>query len=152
MVIGFEYVCETCETTSVVRFTSEAEAEHLVTVHEGLLHGGRPSCRIRAVYAVPEQAPPGIPVEVEVETLAEFHAALDAAPDVIMLDEFSHAQMREAVARRNAAQSPSKLEASGGVDLAGIRAVAETGVDYSSVGSLTKHLHAIDLSLRFQID
>jgi hypothetical protein len=64
VVNGFEYVCEACETTSVVRFTSEAEAEHLVTVHERLLHGGRPSCRIRAVYAVPGQPLPGDPTAV----------------------------------------------------------------------------------------
>ncbi|MGC4027484.1 MAG: carboxylating nicotinate-nucleotide diphosphorylase [Steroidobacteraceae bacterium] len=97
-------------------------------------------------------AAPGIPVEIEVENLTEFRAALAGAPDVIMLDEFSHADMREAVAARNAAGSAAKLEASGGVDLANIRAVAQTGVDYISIGSLTKHLHAIDLSLRFQID
>lgn len=92
---------------------------------------------------------PGVPVEVEVESLAEFRAAMDAGPDVIMLDEFSHADMRIAVAERNAAASKVRIEASGGLDLQSIRPVAELGIDYISIGSLTKHLHAIDLSLRF---
>jgi nicotinate-nucleotide pyrophosphorylase (carboxylating) len=95
-------------------------------------------------------ASPGVPVETEVETLAEFRAALAAAPEVIMLDEFSPADMRAAVAERNAAGSSTRIEASGGVDLANLRAIAEAGIDYISIGSLTKHLRAIDLSLRFR--
>ncbi len=66
-----------------------------------------------------------------------------------MLDEFSHADMRTAVAERNASGGNVRIEASGGVNLDNIRAVAETGIDYISIGSLTKHLRAIDLSLRF---
>lgn len=92
---------------------------------------------------------PGIPVEIEVETLAEFRMALAAAPDVIMLDEFSHADMRTAVVERNAAASAVRIEASGGLALDSIRSVAEAGIDCISIGSLTKHLRAIDLSLRF---
>jgi nicotinate-nucleotide pyrophosphorylase (carboxylating) len=88
-------------------------------------------------------------VEIEVESLAEFREALAAKPDVIMLDEFSHADMRTAVAERNAAASAVRIEASGGLNLDSIRAVAQAGVDCISIGSLTKHLHAIDLSLRF---
>ncbi len=98
------------------------------------------------------QLAPGVPVEIEVETPEEFAAALACAPDVIMLDEFTHGDMRAAVALRNARQAPTRLEASGGVELANLRSIAETGVDYISIGSLTKHLHAIDLSLRFQLD
>ncbi len=88
-------------------------------------------------------------MEIEVESLPEFREALAAKPDVIMLDEFSLADMRTAVAERNAATSGVRIEASGGLTLASIRAVAEAGIDYISIGSLTKHLNAIDLSLRF---
>lgn len=93
---------------------------------------------------------PGITVEVEVETLAEFEEALTAKADIVMLDEFSHADMKTAVARNQALGRPLKLEASGSVSLANVRAVAETGVDYVSVGSLTKHVRAVDLSMRLE--
>jgi nicotinate-nucleotide pyrophosphorylase (carboxylating) len=67
-----------------------------------------------------------------------------------MLDEFSLADMRAAVALNGARGAPAKLEASGSVSLESARAIAATGVDYISVGSLTKHVHAIDLSMRLQ--
>jgi nicotinate-nucleotide pyrophosphorylase (carboxylating) len=92
---------------------------------------------------------PGIPVEVEVETLAEFRAAVAAQPEVIMLDEFSAADMRTAVAERDAAGSTPRIEVSGGVTLGSVRELAAAGVDFVSVGALTKHVRAIDLSLRF---
>ena len=94
---------------------------------------------------------PGIPVEIEVETLEEFAAALAARPDIIMLDEFTEADMRSAVQMNKAAGEPVRIEASGGVDLDSLRRVAATGVNYVSIGSLTKHLRAIDLSMRFQL-
>ena len=100
--------------------------------------------------AAARKASPGVPVEVEVESLEEFRTALAAEPEVIMLDEFSHADMRQAVAERKASGITTRLEVSGGVTLASIRAIAETGVDYISVGALTKHLVAADLSLRFE--
>jgi nicotinate-nucleotide pyrophosphorylase (carboxylating) len=93
---------------------------------------------------------PGIEVEVEVETLAEFGVALAQAPDYIMLDEFSLEDMRAAVKLRDEARSPSKLEASGGVDFEALGKIAATGVDFVSIGALTKHVRAVDLSLRFQ--
>lgn len=93
---------------------------------------------------------PGVPVEVEVETLQEFRIALAAEPEVIMLDEFSHADLLTAVAERRAGGKGTRLEVSGGINLKSIRAIAETGVDYISVGALTKHVTAADLSLRFQ--
>jgi nicotinate-nucleotide pyrophosphorylase (carboxylating) len=96
------------------------------------------------------EASPGVPVEVEVENLAEFRIALGAMPEVIMLDEFSHADLLTAVAERGASGHGTRLEVSGGISLKTIRAIAETGVDYISVGALTKHLTAADLSLRFQ--
>ena len=88
---------------------------------------------------------PALPLIVEVETLAELEQALAARPDRILLDEFDLAQMREAVAR---ARGICPLEASGSVDLARVRAIAETGVDCISVGAITKHVQAVDLSLR----
>ncbi|MET0280177.1 MAG: carboxylating nicotinate-nucleotide diphosphorylase [Steroidobacteraceae bacterium] len=105
---------------------------------------------VAQAIAAARLATPSVPVEVEVETLAEFRAALAANPDVIMLDEFTHADMRAAVSERNSGASQARIEASGGVDLGNIRAIADAGIDYISVGSLTKHLRATDLSLRFQ--
>jgi nicotinate-nucleotide pyrophosphorylase (carboxylating) len=67
-----------------------------------------------------------------------------------MLDDFSLEDMRAAVALNHAALHPLKLEASGGITKETIRAIALTGVDYVSVGSLTKHVHAVDLSMRFE--
>lgn len=104
---------------------------------------------ITAAIAAARANTPGIPVEIEVESLDEFREALRAGPDVIMLDEFSLADMRTAVAERNAATAGVRIEASGGLSLGSIRAVAEAGIDYISIGALTKHLNAIDLSLRF---
>ena len=106
---------------------------------------------IAAALAQARAQAPGIPVEIEVETLDEFRDALTARPDVILLDEFDETAMREAVALNRAAGGAVKIEASGGVDLDTVRRIAATGVDYISVGSLTKHLHATDLSLRFTL-
>jgi nicotinate-nucleotide pyrophosphorylase (carboxylating) len=91
-----------------------------------------------------------VPVEVEVESLAEFAEALAARPDIILVDEFTPADMRKAVALNRADAHPVKIEASGSVSLDNVRTIAETGVDYVSVGSLTKHVRAIDLSMRLE--
>ena len=88
---------------------------------------------------------PGKPVEVEVENFAELDQALSAGADIIMLDDFSLADMAKAVQLNN---HRAKLEASGGVDQNTLTAIANTGVDYISIGSLTKHCRAIDLSMR----
>ena len=93
---------------------------------------------------------PGLKVEVEVESLAELAEALDAAPDIIMLDDFSLPDMRTAVSLTRASGRAVKLEASGSVSLESVREIAATGVDYTSVGSLTKHVRAVDLSLRLE--
>jgi nicotinate-nucleotide pyrophosphorylase (carboxylating) len=90
------------------------------------------------------------PVEVEVENLGEMRQAIDAGADIAMLDEFSLDAMREAVAVNRQAGKPLKLEASGGITTATIREIAETGVDFISVGSITKHVRAVDLSMRFE--
>jgi nicotinate-nucleotide pyrophosphorylase (carboxylating) len=92
----------------------------------------------------------GIPVEVEVESLGELRQAIAAGADIAMLDDFPLPAMREAVEVNRSSARPIKLEASGGVTLAGIRDIAATGVDYISVGSITKHVRAIDLSMRFE--
>nr|WP_163500810.1 carboxylating nicotinate-nucleotide diphosphorylase [Halomonas socia] len=86
-----------------------------------------------------------LPVEVEVETFEELDQALDAGADVVMLDNFTLAAMREAVART---AGRATLEASGNVDETTLRAIAETGVDCISSGALTKDVKAIDLSMR----
>ncbi len=90
---------------------------------------------------------PGSPVEIEVETLDELKDALEARANAVLLDNFSLEQMREAV-KLNAGRA--KLEVSGGVTLDQIREIAETGVDYVSVGALTKDVKAVDLSMRFE--
>ena len=91
---------------------------------------------------------PGKPVEVEVESLAELKQALDAGADIIMLDELSLDDMREAV-RLNAGRA--NLEASGGINDDTLRVIAETGVNYISIGAMTKDVKAVDLSMRLSI-
>ncbi|MGR5206565.1 carboxylating nicotinate-nucleotide diphosphorylase [Vibrio alfacsensis] len=90
---------------------------------------------------------PGKPVEVETESLDELKEAIEAGADIIMLDNFNTEMMREAV-EMNAGRAA--LENSGNVTLDTIAEYAETGVDYISVGALTKHLKAMDLSMRFK--
>ncbi|WP_322521337.1 carboxylating nicotinate-nucleotide diphosphorylase [Guyparkeria halophila] len=87
-----------------------------------------------------------LPLEVEVETLEQLEEALDAGVKRVLLDNFALGQLREAV-RLTAGRA--KLESSGNVSLETVRDVAETGVDFISIGALTKHLEAIDLSMRF---
>src|SRR5579871_2470230 len=89
-------------------------------------------------------------VEVEVETLQEFSEALRAGPDIIMLDEFSLNDMRAAIELNKASDHSVKIEVSGSVTLETVRAIAETGVDYISIGSITKHVRAVDLSMRLE--
>ncbi|MBP4039718.1 carboxylating nicotinate-nucleotide diphosphorylase [Aeromonas sp. SrichE-2G] len=89
---------------------------------------------------------PGKPVEVEVESLPELEQALAARADIVMLDNFDVPMMREAVALN---QGRAKLEVSGNVTLDTLAEYAATGVDFISVGALTKHVRALDLSMRF---
>ena len=98
-----------------------------------------------ALHAAQQAAPAGVSIQIEVESLAELQAALDAGAKLILLDNFNIDQMRAAV-RINAKRAA--LEASGGVDFDTVRAIAETGVDRISIGALTKHVQAVDLSLR----
>ncbi|CAI8791326.1 carboxylating nicotinate-nucleotide diphosphorylase [Methylococcus capsulatus] len=91
---------------------------------------------------------PGVLVEVEVENFPELEQALAAGADRIMLDDFERDALSKAVA---VAAGRAELEVSGNIDLDNVRAVAETGVDFISVGGLTKHLRAIDLSMRIAL-
>lgn len=100
---------------------------------------------IQNAIAAAHRIAPGKPVEVETENLQEFREALNAGADIIMLDEFSLADMATAV-RENAGKA--KIEASGGINEATLAPIAETGVDYISLGTLTKDVRATDLSLR----
>ncbi|MDS4030658.1 MAG: carboxylating nicotinate-nucleotide diphosphorylase [Candidatus Contendobacter sp.] len=90
---------------------------------------------------------PGVTVEVEVENRAELEEALAARPDIVMLDNFDLAALAEAV---RITAKRVKLEASGNVTTTTVRAIAETGVDYISIGGLTKDVRAVDLSMRFK--
>jgi nicotinate-nucleotide pyrophosphorylase (carboxylating) len=89
-------------------------------------------------------------VETEVENLRQLEEALLARPDIVMLDNFTLADLQTAVARNRQLGSPVKLEASGGANLDTVRAIAATGVDFISVGAITKHVRAIDLSMRLE--
>jgi len=105
---------------------------------------------IAAAVAAAKRTARAIPVEVEVENLSELEQAIAAQADIALLDEFSLDDMRRAVALTLKSPHPLQLEASGGIDAQSIRAVAETGVDFISVGSITKHVRAVDLSMRFE--
>ena len=103
---------------------------------------------VAQAVAAAQRIAPGKPVEIEVESLHELHEALTAGADIVMLDELSLADMREAV-RINAGQA--KLEASGGISESTLASIAETGVDYISIGTLTKDIKAVDLSMRLSL-
>ena len=105
---------------------------------------------IGAAITTARRTSPGVPVEVEVESLAEFDQALAAGADIILLDELSLADMRTAVTKNRVHGSKARLEASGSVTLQTVRDIALTGVDYISIGGITKHVQAVDLSMRFE--
>ncbi|MFA5172278.1 MAG: carboxylating nicotinate-nucleotide diphosphorylase [Sulfuriferula sp.] len=98
---------------------------------------------IAAVLAATRKA--SVPVQIEVENLNELKQALEAGATLILLDNFNLSELRNAVALT---QGRAILEASGNVDLTTVRAIAETGVQRISTGSITKHIHAVDLSMR----
>ncbi|WP_210014478.1 carboxylating nicotinate-nucleotide diphosphorylase [Pseudomonas palmensis] len=103
---------------------------------------------IAEAIAAARRIAPGKPVEIEVESLDELQQALEAGADIVMLDELNLDEMREAV-RLNAGKA--KLEASGGISESTLRAIAETGVDYISIGAMTKDVKAVDLSMRLSL-
>lgn len=105
---------------------------------------------IAAAVASARQQHAELKVEVEVENLDEVRQALDAGADQLLLDNMGLATLREAVAlNRKKNNGYARLEASGGISLERVRAIAETGVDFISVGSITKDIRAVDLSMRF---
>jgi len=110
--------------------------------HLAAMHGD-----IRTAIAAARSQFPKLPVEVEVDSLEQLEMALSAKPDFVLLDNMSIEQMRQAVARRDASALSVKLEASGGVNLQTVRAIAETGVDRISVGALTHSARALDIAL-----
>jgi len=101
---------------------------------------------IVAAVASARERHPDLLLEVEVESLEELSQAIGAGADRVLLDDFTPGMLREAVAL---AGGRVPLEVSGSVDLARVRAIAECGVDYISIGALTKHIRAVDLSMRF---
>jgi len=105
---------------------------------------------IAAAIAAARAQHPALPLVVEVEDLAQLREALAAGCDRVLVDDFDRESRREAVRIARAAPFDGRipLEVSGSVDLAALRAIAEDGVDYVSIGALTKHVHAIDLSMK----
>lgn len=123
---------------------------HRIGLYDGILIKENHIAAAGSITAALEQAKAmglGVPIEVEVETLYELREALDAGANILLLDNFSLQDLSSAVAMNN---GKAKLEASGGVTLETIPYIAETGVDYISTGELTKHIHAVDLSMRFE--
>ena len=105
-----------------------------------------------AVRAAKEQHP-DVPVEIEVESVSELQDALRAGADRLLLDNFDIADLQRAVeVNHKEGNPPADLEASGGLSLDEVVNVAETGVDYISIGALTKNINAIDLSMRFRYE
>src|SRR5690606_28376387 len=105
---------------------------------------------IAAAVASARKLHAGLPLVVEVESLAQLREALDAGCDRILIDDFDAATRREAVRIAHGAPYSGRipLGASGGVDLSTLRTIAEDGVDCISIGALTKHVRAIDLSMK----
>ncbi|VTS06671.1 carboxylating nicotinate-nucleotide diphosphorylase [Tuwongella immobilis] len=101
-----------------------------------------------AIAAAREHAP-DLFVEIEVDSLEQLAQALPCHPEIVLLDNMSNAQLREAVALRNTHSPTTRLEASGGVNLTTIRGIAETGVDRISVGALTHSATALDIGLDY---
>ncbi len=126
---------------------------HRMGLYDGILikenHIAAAGSLTVAVKQALEAAPPGVIVEVEVETLAQLEEAIEAGAPMILLDNMTLAQQHQAVAL---GQGRAILEVSGGVTLNTVRAIALTGVDRISVGSLTKDINAVDFSMRFQLD
>jgi nicotinate-nucleotide pyrophosphorylase (carboxylating) len=123
---------------------------HRMGLYDGILikenHIAAAGSVRQAVAAGLRAAPEGVMVQVEVESLEQLREALDAGATLILLDNFTLPRMREAV---EIAGERAELEASGGIDFHNVREIAETGVQRISIGSLTKDVKAVDLSLRF---
>ena len=131
-------------------------ANHRLGLHDGILikenhiiaAGGIEQALSKAKSIKPS---PDVSIQIEVESLEEFQCALIAGAEMILLDNFSLSQLRDAVnLSKQLTNGPVLLEASGNITLDTVKVVAETGVDRISIGSLTKDVKAIDLSMRFR--
>lgn len=123
---------------------------HRFGLYDGVLIKENHITAAGSIQAAVEQARvlyPEIAIETEVENFVEYQQAIEAAADIILLDNFTCDDLRRAVAMPH---GNSQLEASGGVSLETIREIAETGVDRISVGALTKDIHAVDMSMRIR--
>jgi nicotinate-nucleotide pyrophosphorylase (carboxylating) len=131
-------------------------ANHRIGLFDGILikenhimaAGGIRAAMDAAHAAVQHGAPRGTMIEIEVETIEQLREALNCGAKLILIDNFSRALMKRAVAL---AAGNAELEASGGVSIRTVRAIAETGVDRISIGTLTKDIKALDLSMRFKL-
>lgn len=126
---------------------------HRIGLHDAMMlkeNHVRVAGSITAAIAAARSVNPGLPLIVEVETLEQLRDALQAGCERVLVDDFDASARREAVRIAKSAPFDGRipLEVSGGVDLAGLRAIAEDGVDYISIGGLTKHVRAIDLSMK----
>lgn len=124
---------------------------HRIGLYDGVLikdnHLAGLNGDVRGAVDFARAANPGLPIEVEVDTLAQLDMALAADADIVLLDNMTSDQMREAVARRGSAKT--LLEASGGVNLTTVRDIAATGVDRISIGALTHSATALDIALDY---
>ncbi|PKM43264.1 MAG: nicotinate-nucleotide diphosphorylase [Gammaproteobacteria bacterium HGW-Gammaproteobacteria-1] len=122
---------------------------HRMGLYDGVLikenHIAAAGSIAHAVAQARHHAPHDIPVEVEVEDLQQLHEALAAGADIVLLDNMDPATLRQAV---EITRGQARLEASGGITLDNIRNIADTGVDYISIGAITKNVRAVDLSMR----
>ena len=126
---------------------------HRIGLHDAMMlkeNHVRVAGSITAAIAAARSVNPGLPLIVEVETLEQLRDALQAGCERVLVDDFDASARREAVRIAKSAPFDGRipLEVSGGVDLAGLRAIAGDGVDYVSIGGLTKHVRAIDLSMK----
>ena len=112
------------------------------------LYGGSPADAVRCARA---SVGPAVPIEVEIERLADLAPVLAAGADIVLLDNLAPELLRAAVAERDRVGSRAQLEASGGITLASIRSVAETGVERISTGAMTHSVAALDLSMRCDV-
>ena len=132
---------------------------HRIGLYDGILikenhivaAGSLRKAMTAAFDLIRHQAPANTVIEIEVETLTQLREAIDCGARLVLLDNMSPANMREAVSIAASAKRKVELEASGGVDLYTVREIAETGVDRISIGTLTKDIKALDLSMRFNI-
>jgi nicotinate-nucleotide pyrophosphorylase (carboxylating) len=126
-------------------------ANHRLGLYDGMLikenHIAAAGGVTRALVEARRVAPSGVWIQIEVETFEQLDEALGAGAKMILLDNMTTAQMREAVERT---AGRAELEASGGITLENVREIADTGVDRISIGSLTKDIEAVDLSMRFE--